>query len=53
MDRHLIERWTDTTTFGAALVFAGTLALQKTTVLTLMKLGAKIATFVPKAAKET
>lgn len=27
MDRHLVERWTDTTTFGVALVFAGTLAL--------------------------
>jgi DNA-binding transcriptional regulator GbsR (MarR family) len=33
--------------------FEQMLALQKTTVLTLMKLGAKIATFVPKAAKET
>jgi hypothetical protein len=27
MDRHLVERWTDTTTFGVALVLAGTLAL--------------------------
>jgi len=27
MDRHLVERWTDTTTFGVALIFAGTLAL--------------------------
>jgi hypothetical protein len=27
MGRHLIERWTDTTTFGVALAFAGALAL--------------------------
>ena len=27
MDRHLIERWTDTTTFGVALAFAVALAL--------------------------
>jgi len=27
MGRHLIDRWTDTTAFGVALIFAGTLAL--------------------------
>lgn len=50
MDRHLIERWTDTTAFGVALVFAGTLALPVLAFGVIVSVGLVVAAVVEQTA---
>ena len=50
MGRHLIERWTDTTTFGVVLVFAGTLALPVLALGVIVSVGLIAAALVQQTA---